>query len=196
MQKIPTLFRRDYEGDGTARDEVTPGCEWVTRGEGAATRKCDGTACLVRGGALFKRYDCKRYDCKRGKTPPPGFEPCGEPDPTTGHHPGWVPVGDGPEDRWHREAMDLADDCGGLDDGTYELCGPKIQGNPERSADHILIRHGGHHLPDCPRDFAGLREYLLARTMEGVVWHHPDGRMVKLTRAAFAPSERKRKALA
>ena len=26
--------------------------------------------------------------------------------------------------------------------------------------------------------------------MEGIVWHHPDGRMAKLKRRDFAPSER------
>jgi len=35
-------------------------------------------------------------------------------------------------------------------------------------------------LTDCPRTFDALREYLRGRDIEGVVWHHPDGRLVKI----------------
>lgn len=169
MQKIISLFQRNYDGDRLVRDEVVPGAEWVLAGEGVATRKFDGTCCMVRGGRLFKRYDAKK-----GKEPPAGFEPAQDPDAKTGHWPGWLPVGDGPEDRWHREATVRE-----FADGTYELCGPKIQGNPEAFEGHVLVAHGQAPL-DAPRDFAGLREYLATANIEGIVWHHPDGRMVKI----------------
>lgn len=168
MKKTVSLFARNYDGDRLVRDEIVPGAEWVVAGEGTATRKHDGTSCMVRSGKLYKRFDAKA-----GKKPPQGFEPAQEPDAKTGHWPGWVPVGNGPEDRWHREAY-----FGGLFDGTYELCGPKVQGNPERYLGHVLVPHGSEVLPDCPRTFNELREYL-KRDIEGVVWHHPDGRMVK-----------------
>src|SRR3990167_7568687 len=101
MKKIISLFQRNYDGDRLVRDDVVPGAEWVLKGEGRATRKWDGTCCMVRGGKLYKRYDAKA-----GKTPPPGFEPAQEaPDPVSGHWPGWLLVGDGPDDRWHREAF-------------------------------------------------------------------------------------------
>ena len=87
MRKIISLFQRDYDGDRLVRDEVVPGAEWVIAGEGTATRKFDGTCCLVRDGRLFKRYDAKQ-----GKTPPAGFEPAQDPDEVTGHWPGWMPV--------------------------------------------------------------------------------------------------------
>lgn len=179
MQKILSLYARNYDTDRRVRDEVVPGSEWVLAGEGVATRKWDGTSCLVRGGRLYRRYDAKG-----GRTPPPGFEPAQEPDPLTGHHPGWVPVGDGPDDAFHREAWAAAGAA--MPDGTYELVGPKVQGNPERLPDHRLIRHGQDLLPDAPREFQALRAYLEARPeMEGIVWHHPDGRMVKLKRKDF-----------
>jgi len=174
MKKIISLFRRNYDGDRLVRDEVVPGAEWVPSGEGVATRKWDGTCCMVRGGRLFKRYDVKK-----GRTPPHGFEPAQDPDVTTGHWPGWLPVSDGPEDAWHREAF-IGDEI----DGTYELCGPKIQGNPELLDRHELIPHD--FLPvDAPRTFAGLREWLATAGIEGVVWHHPDGRMVKIKAKDF-----------
>ena len=57
MKKIPTLFRRDYEGNRQVVDEVTEGCEWVIHGGGTPTEKFDGTCCMVKGGKLYKRYD-------------------------------------------------------------------------------------------------------------------------------------------
>jgi hypothetical protein len=36
-----------------------------------------------------------------------------------------------------------------------------------------------------PRDFDGLREYLASFNGEGIVFHHPDGRMVKIRRTDF-----------
>lgn len=185
MQKIISLFQRNYDGDRLVRDEVVPGAEWVLAGEGVATRKFDGTCCMIRSGKLYKRFDAKQ-----GKQPPDGFESAQEPDPMTGHWPGWIPVGDGPEDRWHREASVLGRSWTVpapqfAPDGTYELIGPKVQGNPDGFASHVLLRHGAEELSDCPRDFAGIKEYLADRTIEGVVWHHPDGRMVKIKRRDF-----------
>ena len=44
MQKITSLFQRDWEGDSSrVLDIVSPGAEWVIEGEGVATRKWDGT---------------------------------------------------------------------------------------------------------------------------------------------------------
>lgn len=176
MKKIISLFQRNYNGDRLVRDEVTPGAEWVLAGEGWATRKWDGTCCMIRDGVLYKRYDVKK-----GRTPPPGFEPAQEPDPVTGHWPGWVAIGDGPDDQWHREAFGP----GPWPNGTYELCGPKIQGNPEGVPIHILIPHGfAKELVD-QRTFEGIKAYLNARDIEGIVWYHPDGRMVKIKAKDF-----------
>ncbi len=172
MKKTVSLFARNYDGDRLVRNELVPGAEWVVAGEGVATRKFDGTCCMVRDGRLFKRYDAKA-----GKQPPEGFEPAQDADATTGHWPGWLPVGDGPDDARHREAFSAA---GSLADGTYELCGPKVQKNPEGYGSHVLIRHGSEVLTDCPREFEALRDYLGSRDIEGVVWHHGDGRMVKI----------------
>lgn len=182
MKKIITLFKRNYETDRLVRDEVTPGAEWVLAGEGIATRKLDGTCCLMRDGKLYKRYEVKI-----GGKPPSGFEPANEIDEVTGKQQGWVPVGDGPEDRWHREALkELTDHSNPPKDGTYELCGPKIQGNPEGFGQHILWNHdSADRLLDAPRAFDELREYLRERDIEGIVWHHEDGRMVKVKKRDF-----------
>jgi hypothetical protein len=173
MKKVISLFARNYGGDRLVRDELVPGAEWVAAGEGVATRKLDGTCC-----AWFDNQLWKRYELKAGKQAPAGFKPAQSPDPITGDVPGWLPVGDGPDDARHREALAAAG--GTLPDGTYELCGPKVQKNPEGYASHVLVRHGSEVLTDCPRTFDALCQYLRERVIEGVVWHHPDGRMVKI----------------
>lgn len=179
MQKIISLFQRNYDGDRLVRDEVVPGAEWVLAGEGVATRKLDGTACLVRDGKLYRRYDAKK-----GKTPPPGFEPTEPaPDPVTGHWPGWLPVGDGPGDQFHRDAFFSYAE--GLPDGSYELVGPKVNGNAEHRDHHDLERHGAVVLDNVPRTYDGLHAYLASHPIEGIVWHHPDGRMVKIKARDF-----------
>jgi hypothetical protein len=149
---------------------------------------------MVYGGKLFKRYDVKP-----GKKPPGNFEPANDVDSETGKQQGWLPVGDGPDDRWHREAWEnQLGPAGKIPDGTYELCGPKVQSNPESEYvsgevrdKHLLIRHGCY-LFDCPRDFMGIKEFFAANNIEGIVWHHPDGRMVKIKGKDFGIKRPKR----
>ena len=171
MKKIISLFQRNIDTDRLVRNEIVPGAEWVIEGSGVATRKFDGTCCLVRDGKLYRRYDAKK-----GRRPPAGFEPAQAPDFKTGHWPGWLPVTDTPQDKYHWEAFHGKQ----FDNGTYELCGPKIHGNPEKLSELVLVRHGADFLPDCPRDFDGLKDYFQVQDIEGVVWHHNDGRMVKI----------------
>ena len=180
MKKIPTVFERDWDGDRSrVVNQVHPGCEWVLDGEGDATRKYDGTSCAVIDGKLYKRFEAKNEQFAR-KPAPLGsiFVDC---DATTLKSIFWVPVGDGPEDKWHREAF-----TAGLPDGTYELLGPKAQGNAEQFLSHILFPHraaGIYH--DAPRTFDGLREWFAGKDIEGLVFHHPDGRMAKIKQRDF-----------
>ncbi len=195
MQKIKSLFVRDYTGSRLVIDEVVPGSEWVQNGEGVATLKQDGTSCLMREGKLYKRYDRKLNDQamrrkKKGhagpweltdyKSAPEGWEAAeAAPDPHSGHWPGWLPVGESADDQWHREAFDAS-----LPDGTYELVGPKIQGNIYHLDRHELLCHGAHPL-EAPRTYNELKEWFEGQMIEGIVWHHPDGRMVKIKRKDF-----------
>lgn len=178
MQKIISLFQRNYDGDRLVRDEVTPGAEWVIAGEGVATRKWDGTCCKIENGFLYKRYDAKK-----GKMPPDGFMPAQDPDPITGHWPGWLKVGAGPEDKWFREGFEYTIDP---TDGTYELIGPRINGNKEDWPHHELIKHGLDKVY-FPKgvSFDSLKTALGELPYEGIVWHHADGRMVKIKAKDF-----------
>ena len=181
MKKIPGLFKRDYK-TGLIYNEVVNGSEWVQQGEGIATRKHDGTACSIIDGKLYRRYDAKiNKETGKYKRPvPDGAIPCQEPDFVTGHHPHWVQVDIfASSDKYYTEGL-----CslGHRENGTYELCGEKIQSNPEKITGHKLIRHGSEILKGVPTDFEELRGYLDKHYIEGIVWQHPDGRMVKIKR--------------
>lgn len=172
MQKIPTMFERDWTGDKSrVIDKVTPGCEWVVAGEGRATRKLDGTCCMIKGWKLYKRRELKDTDIQ-----PADFEFISY-DLNTQKTVGWVPVSEGAEDKYHRVAFLAEPD---LKDGTYELIGPKVQGNPEHWMGHQLIAHGGIAEDDVPRTFRELQGWLGTQDIEGIVFHHPDGRMAKI----------------
>lgn len=182
MKKISTLYKKDQKDLSRVINEVDPDNAWVFIDEGVrATRKFDGTACAIINGALYKRYDVKK-----GKSVPREAIPCQDPDPITGHWPHWVACDRfNPADKWHIEALDDFD--GTPADGTYELCGPKVQGNPERFNKHTIVAHGIETLI-ASRDewgFEFFRGYLEADDIEGIVFHHPDGRMCKLRKSDY-----------
>lgn len=177
MKKIPNLFKRNYE-TGLIYDEIVEGSEWVQSGEGVATQKFDGTACAIINNKFYKRYDAKidRVTGKYKKPIPKGAISCQEPDFITGHHPHWIATNPfNPTDKYYYEAF-----ISKWEDGTYELCGEKVQSNPEKITGHKLIKHGNVILKNIPTDFEGLKKWLSNCNIEGIVWHHSDGRMVKI----------------
>lgn len=178
MQKIPTLFRRDPDDLKRVLGEVTPGCEWVLAGEGVATRKFDGTCVQLDADGRW----WARREVRAGKAAPAGFEAVMT-DPATGKTVGWEPVEQSGFAKWHAQALAGG---GAYEPGTYELCGPKVNGNPESYGEHVLVRHSSAPTVvelDYPIDFETARasvEALREQGIEGIVWHHPDGRMAKL----------------
>ena len=174
MKKIPSVFERDWDGD---RRYVLDKIVVDIPKEAIPTRKYDGTAVLIKDGVMYKRYDCKR-----GRAKPNGFIPCGPMDEKTGHWVGWLIVSDRPDDLWHRETF--ADIC---EDGTFELCGPKVNGNAEHLDAHELIRHGSAPLSEVPWPitFSGIQAYLASHEMEGIVWWLDGEPIGKIKRCDF-----------
>ncbi len=153
MKKTISLFKRDYEGTRLVYDEVVPGAEWVIRGEGVATNMFGEKFYKVREGVLYK--------------PAPEYLAEAEANCHAWYWPGWVPVGDGPEDQEYQEDFGNGAREDMLD-GTYDI-----------------VEYGIPLEPEPPRDLAGLREWFSEEFVEGIVWHHPDGRMVKIKRKDF-----------
>lgn len=182
MQKIKTLFKKDPSDLSRVINEIDPENNWVLDEGVKATRKFDGTACAIASdGQLYKRYDVKK-----GREVPVNAIPCQEPDATTGHWPHWVLCErNNPADKYHFEAFDRLAKDGLLDEGTYELVGPKVQGNPECLSMHYLFRHGVTILEGVVLSFQGLKERLINDDIEGIVFHHPDGRMCKIRKSDF-----------
>jgi hypothetical protein len=197
MRKIPTLFQRDPDQPALITREVHPDCQWVLDGEGTPTRKLDGT-CMgyfpavrgevrVRGGIGSSEVTepsdvtgvwLARREVKANQSAPDGFIVEQE-DELTGKAVGWVPAEQSPFHKYFTEALPRIG-CSPYF-GTYELCGPKVNGNPEKLAVHHLFRHhDAERLAGVPRDFDGLITWLLRQTIEGVVWHAADGAMAKL----------------
>lgn len=184
MKKIPTVFVRDWNGDRRyVLPEITPGCEWaLTDPLAIPTRKYDGTCVMFDGTAWWARREVKE-----GKTAPDGFVSLGT-DPETGKAVGWEPVGQSGYAKVHAAVLARFDpEMTAWRTGTYELAGPKVNGNPEGlAADHLVLHEAAMRLRDVPRDFGGLAAWLHAHPYEGIVWHHPDGRMCKVKRRDFA----------
>lgn len=186
MKKIPTLFVRDPDDMRRVLPEVHPDCQWVLDGEGVATRKYDGTCVSWHDGDWWFRREVKP-----GKNPPDGWAQVAL-DETTGKRVGWEPAR--PTSgfiRLLREAIDNTFAFGDeIPEGTYELCGPKVNGNPEHFGEHRLIRHADAEVFNLPArlDFNTCRRAVLDLAEyghEGIVWHHPDGRMAKLKACDF-----------
>lgn len=194
MRKVPTLFQRDPDDMRRLLLQVHPDCQWVLNGEGVATRKYDGT-CVMYDGTWWARREVKP-----GKQFPAEFR-LAEHDHVTGKSVGWEPIDQSPFRKPFQEAVEPLAQFGVLigqdvPEGTYELVGPKINGNPERCETHRLERHAtaeqvdhGYFLDDTGgMTFASVRTAILALAedgWEGVVWHHPDGRYAKLKARDF-----------
>lgn len=184
MKKIPTLYVRDWSTFAVT-DEVTPGCEWVLAGVGRPTRKYDGTCVpLDENGKWWARREVKP-----DRTPPANFEAI-EIDWQTGKTMGWEPIEQSPWVKAWQDTLEhneyFWDEVITLegeesDVGTYELCGPKVNGNPEGYEHHVMIRHSRVETVDGPKEPKALVLWAAQKLgAEGIVWHHPDGRMAKL----------------
>ncbi|MBX9693433.1 MAG: RNA ligase family protein [Cyanobacteria bacterium] len=183
MEKIPTIF--DRGSDFRVVNSVRKGCEWVFAGEGDATEKLDGMniRLTIRTGKLV-RVEKRRNPSKVQKA--------------QGIIDGWYIDADeyGAEDKWLFEAA-RGTNLATWPDGEHpcEALGPNIQGNPLKLEHHLCVPFNleipkFNHLK---RDYESLREelarleslYSPGNLVEGIVFHHPDGRRAKIKRKDF-----------
>lgn len=165
MRKIDTMYPRDESKRGhPVMPPVKPQCAWVEAGEGLATMKLDGTNVKIENGQLLKRQKPKDRDYDDAA----------------------YVAADRQADRWLFEGFDALQDKA---DGIYEALGPRIQGNTCGYPSHILVSvvppQRSLMIGSVPRDFDALRSWLGEHEYEGVVFHHPDGRMAKIKRRDF-----------
>lgn len=184
MKKMPTIYLRNPDNRKLLLNEPHPDCGWVFNGEGRATRKYDGTCVMIEhdfvDGTTIEVMT--RREVKPGKQRPKFFQEISY-DEVTGKRMGWEPYRQSPFANQIIEALGgnyLPNDW---PEGTYELCGPKINGNSEGYSSHTLVRHNGAENDpyfNTPPAFEDLPAALQDLNWEGLVWHHPDGRMAKI----------------
>jgi len=210
MKKIPTLFLRDYK-TGYVIPELNPACEWVMQDAWPAHRKYDGTCVglflTVNGevrinegvgsdeitdqSQLGERWMARR-EVKQGYEFPDDFE-IEQFDPTTKKTFGWEPIEQSP---FYKHFLEAEKDLEKRYLGTYELCGPKINGNPENFKRHTLVHHwstdliSNVHVLDIHEmsvedAYEALKQTLGYMPIEGVVWYGVTNGMAKLKRKDF-----------
>lgn len=195
MRKIPSLFDRDWSQEIPAQPVVTNGCGWVLDDEVLVvpTVKWDGTCCFVYGRHLYKRRTLEP-----GERAPTGFvlDTHVRDVPKlihSGSRHGWVPIDTGdPQDQYHVEGLKNALQMTGrqrLPEGTYELVGPKVQGNPHDLGRHYLWRHGSKlatSFANIGLDYDIISVLIDGIKEEGVVFYELGGqRVVKVKRSDF-----------
>jgi hypothetical protein len=146
MRKIPTILPKDTNDMGrVTHGTLMTGIEYFKI-------KIDGTACMIKDGQPYCRFDAKLFKRKKGKVInftkeeviaklPAGAIACQEADEKSGHWPHWVPVtlGD-PSQKYILEGFNNLTSENVID-GTYECIGPKLQGNPHAEDKHYWIPH-------------------------------------------------------
>jgi hypothetical protein len=204
MQKIPLLFKTDEQ-----RKYVIPqvNVSAVFKETTIAHRKYDGTCLMLDDEGWWARRQIKLFD----KTPE-GFQLV-EVDHNTNKGFGWEPLSKSPFHKFWQEAHELHPlDCDYLDmrdgeyeNGTYELIGPKINGNPEKLKWHRLVPHNRaeqlgdiqmlelHLVQDPEQAYAELKRVLFYLPVEGVVFKDRNLKpLAKLRRKDFDFAEEER----
>jgi hypothetical protein len=176
MRKIPTVYVRDEQDRAHVTNQPNPVCSWVFRGEGTPTRKYNGTCTMLDTSGRW----WARREVRLGKAVPPCYLPIAT-DPITGKTVGWEPI----EQSGFVKAFRAVDKVPTVP-GTYELCGPKVNGNPEKLARHMLISHADAEVLTLNKTVPCLTaperivRAVAAWGWEGIVWHHMNGQMAKL----------------
>lgn len=178
MKKITTLYKKNPHNLALVLNEVNTWNEWVFI-NWIPTRKYDWTACAIINGNLYKRFDLKK-----NRTLPPNSISCQDPDPVTWHHPHWTLCDR--KDKTNKYHFEWYDQLTIKEDGTYELCGEKIQWNPEKIKWHKLIKHWCEILEVIDLSFDGLRSFLKINDIEWIVFYNPERQeMCKIRKSDF-----------
>lgn len=190
MQKILTIFDRDWDGNRGVVDQPSDGMylDFSRLNEGIATEKFDGmnVRITMRSGIcvrLEKRRNPSKLQKQKGITDP-WYVDADEFDPQDKHLFSAIReccLETTPDGEWSAEAI-----------------GPKIQGDPLDLGRYLIIMFTNLTLQKCisfddaPITFDGLKEWLPNQKshysdcpIEGIVWHMPDGKMFKIKTKDF-----------
>ena len=103
----------------------------------------------------------------------------------TDHFPHWLLcTWDDPNAKYYLEAY-ARQKNDNLEEGTYELIGKHINGNPYNLDTDILEKHGKRILKDVPKNYEKIKKYLENHYIEGIVFYRGNGEMCKIKRSDF-----------
>ena len=176
MKKMKTLFKQDdnYKVIDILRDEN----KFINKKDYTIYRKRDGTSTMIKDNELYKRYDA---NLKKGRKLPKEYIACQDTPTPNGSFPVWIKVIE--NDKYHLEAFAKKDTW---ENGTYELCGEKVNGNKENIKGHVLIPHNSEEIKDLELTFKGIREYFENNNIEGlVIKDNKTGFMTKIRRIDY-----------
>jgi len=184
VNKIPTIFDRDWDGNGGVIDKrIVPLDQFK---EATATEKLDGTNVRV----TVRNHTAVRLEKRRN------------PDKIQKHkgikEPWYVDAFEyEPADKWIYDALKNTD-LSEIEDGEYsgEAVGTNIQGNPLNLDKNIIVFFTLGQAPvwdNVPTTFDELKAWLPSQKskygndcgIEGIVWHCPDGAMIKIKTKDF-----------
>lgn len=198
MKKIPTILPKNPDNLGLVLPDKID-LDLLNKIDHFQV-KIDGTACMIKNGVPYCRYDLKKLKRKGGKIVkefsmeellsklPEGAIPCQEPDPISGHFPHWIPVSE--NNSAHKYILEGFNNLKEKNDGTYECVGPKIGDNPHNEDSHIWIPHSHKNLKVDFKlgtiPYLSFKEFLRDFPFEGLVAYDKEGvPFAKIRRSDF-----------
>jgi hypothetical protein len=195
MKKIPTILPKSADLSSVIEGDLMLNIHYFKI-------KIDGTACMIKNGKPYCRFDAKLFKRKKGKIItftkeevisklPSGAIPCQEPDEKSGHFPHWIPVLENdPSQKYIYEGfLNILEE--NIIDGTYECIGPKLQGNPHGEEQHEWIPHTHKNLTvilnlENRNPFNFFKEYFKLFQFEGLVaYNDKDEPIGKIRRSDY-----------
>lgn len=146
MKKMTALIKIDRDKHMPLKEFNEIAIEAICEAtEITATRKRDGQAMMFLGGDN-KDIDnwMTRRAVKPGKNIPEGFI-LAQKDENTGIFFGWEPARNSSIVKILKDALSTFD-IDAENGDTFELTGPKMQGNPEKMEKHTLFKHGSEEM--------------------------------------------------
>jgi hypothetical protein len=194
MKKMTTLYKQQFTKlpDNKGRifsglsKETNPENDWVfTDPTVVAYRKLDGASAAIINGNIYSRYMSRQRKNTAAQVPLNGIPAQLNIDEATQTHPYWVPAEAKGTGKHHYNAFINQP---GLPDGTYELIGPSINGNPDDVVINTLMSHNADSLlvklPEViTREI--LKQLIISQPWEGLVFRNSNDDMCKLRRVDF-----------
>ncbi len=182
MKKIPTIFKRDGNRGGKISQEYVAGLHFELA---VATEKIDGTNVRV----TVRNHTVVRVEKRRNPDKLQKAKGIIEP--------WYMDASESSEDKWIMEAV-RGTNYSDIPDGEWsgEAVGLNIQGNPLNLDGHRIVFFTLGQAPifeNVPTTFDELKEWLPKQKskygkdcgIEGIVWHCPNGDMMKIKTKDF-----------